>query len=68
MARKTGRFMFLHSSRGRVQFTGCRFSNGRVRFDDGGIPQNRVLAGHPSIVPSLRVDQAGGVGLIDPME
>ena len=36
--------------------------------DDGGTPQNRVLAGHPSIVPSSRVDQAGGVGLIDPME
>src|SRR5271168_4083268 len=37
IARKTGRFMFLHSSRGRAQFTGCRFSNGRVRFGDVAI-------------------------------
>ena len=36
--------------------------------DDGGAPQNRALAGHPSIVPPWRVDQAGGVGLIEPME
>jgi hypothetical protein len=28
----------------------------------------RALAGNPSIVPLWRVDQAGGVGLIDPME
>jgi hypothetical protein len=41
--------MFLHNSRGQAQFTGCRISDGRMRFDD-------------------RLDQAGGVGLIDPME
>jgi hypothetical protein len=36
--------------------------------DDGVTPQNRVLAGYPSMCSSSRVDQAGGVGLIDPME
>src|SRR5271156_4995567 len=55
IAGKTGRFMFLHSSRGRAQFTGCRFSNGRVarrlgrrrrahRSDGVGLVARRVTA------------------------
>jgi hypothetical protein len=32
-----------------------------------GATQNRALAGHLSIVPVSRVDQSGGVGLMDPM-
>jgi hypothetical protein len=30
--------------------------------------QNCALAGHLSIVPSSRIGQLGGAGIIDPME